>query len=93
MPIRNRATRLSSITLGMALASLTTHATAKPDRSDQRQHYRNVMQAIAHGPVDSWKREITDLADYPLLPYVELALVQRGHATPPLSQVVAFLKR
>lgn len=93
MPIRNRATRLSFIALGMALACLTAHAAAMPDRSDQRQHYRNVMQAIAHGPVDSWKREITDLADYPLLPYVELALVQRGHATPPLSQVEAFLKR
>ncbi len=93
MPIRNRLSLIPVIAIGIAIVSLPALAAPKTDRSDQRQHYRNVIQSIERGPADAWKREVADLADYPLLPYVELALLQRGHANPSLAQVEAFIKR
>lgn len=63
------------------------------DRSEQRQHYRNAMNAIQRGPADAWKPYVVDLGDYPLLPYLELALLERGNAKPSTAQVQAFAKR
>lgn len=51
------------------------------------------MNAIERGPADAWKPYVVDLADYPLLPYVELALIERGKGKPSIAQVQAFAKR
>lgn len=93
MPIKNRVSLIPAIAFGIAIASLPALAAPKVDRSVQRQHYRNVIQSIEHGPADAWKREVADLADYPLLPYVELAVLKRGNAKLSLAQVEAFIKR
>ncbi len=93
MPIRNRVSLIPVIALGIAIANLPALAASKIDRSDQRQHYRNVIQSIERGPAGAWKREVADLADYPLLPYVELAVLKRSNAKPTLTQVEAFIKR
>ncbi len=93
MPIRIRVPLLPWVAVCVAIASLPALAASKADRSDQRQHYRNVLNAIERGPADAWKREVVNLADYPLLPYVELAVLKSGNAKPSLAQVEAFIKR
>lgn len=59
----------------------------------QREHYRSAMEAIAHEPGDAWKRYLGDLGNYPLLPYLERALLERRKGKPSLEQVQAFNKR
>jgi soluble lytic murein transglycosylase len=78
--------------LALLPAALAT-AADRPDRSDQRQHYRNALNAIERGPADAWKPFVADLDDYPLLPYLERALLDRGRGKPTLAQVKGFLQR
>ena len=68
-------------------------AAANPDRSEQREHYRNALDAIEHGKADSWKRDVVELDNYPLLPYIDLALLERANPKPSIAQVQAFIKR
>ncbi|HPG93954.1 MAG TPA: transglycosylase SLT domain-containing protein [Dokdonella sp.] len=77
----------------ITLICLAAHASPPSKRGDQRQHYRNAMDAIDHGQPDAWKRFAVDLTDYPLLPYIEMALLKRGKGKPSLVQVSAFVKR
>ncbi|MEZ5463295.1 transglycosylase SLT domain-containing protein [Dokdonella sp.] len=94
--MRNRKVATPSLyaTLLCLFSIATSHqALAASDRSEQRQHYRNAMHAIERGPADAWKPYVVDLADYPLLPYLELALLERGNATPSTAQVQAFNTR
>ena len=93
MLIRIFVSSLVWVAVGVFTACPPALAAAKADRSDQRQHYLNVLSAIERGPADAWKREVADLADYPLLPYIELAVLKRGKAKPSLVQVEAFIKR
>ena len=95
MPNRIRVT----VSLRVALCSTlllsfgATAASTRPDPGAQRQHYRNAMNAIERGPADGWKRYVADLADYPLLPYIELALLKRNSKQPSAAEVEAFVKR
>ncbi|MBN8480142.1 MAG: lytic transglycosylase domain-containing protein [Xanthomonadales bacterium] len=63
------------------------------DREQQRSQYRRALEAVAREPGDAWKRHAIDLDDYPLLPYVELAVLERGKGPPALAAVEAFLAR
>ena len=80
---------------GLCCALLITGSTlAAPTKlSDQRQHFRNAINAIEHGSADAWKPYVVDLSDYPLLPYIDLALLERNRGNPSLTQVEAFTKR
>ena len=51
------------------------------------------MDAIAHEPGDAWKRYLGDLGNYPLLPYLERAALERRKGQPTLEQVQAFNTR
>ena len=87
----------SAIACAFACCSLllsSVHARAAASRlSEQRQHFRNAINEIEHGPADAWKPYIIDLGGYPLLPYIDLALLERNRGKPTLAQVQAFIKR
>ncbi|MGB0134442.1 transglycosylase SLT domain-containing protein [Dokdonella sp.] len=94
--MRNRkfaALLLRTATLCLLPIGASSLTAAAADKSEQRQHYRNAMNAIERGPADAWKPYVVDLGDYPLLPYVELALLERGKGKPSTAQVQAFAKR
>ena len=93
MPKMPRVSRLARASLVCALLPAFASVAAPPDRSEQRQHYRNALNAIEHGTPDAWKRYVADLDGYPLLPYVERALLERGRGKPSLAQVKAFVQR
>ena len=94
MLIRTPVSLLRCAAISAALLSFPVFAaTAAKDRSEQRQHYRSAVDAIAHGRVDAWKREVVDLGDYPLMPYIDLALLKRTDPKPSVAQVQAFIKR
>ncbi len=75
-----------------ALAAIPA-TTGAADREQQRSQFRQALEAVARQPGDAWKRHAIDLADYPLLPYVELAVLERGKAPPARADVEAFLAR
>ena len=77
----------------VALLGLPALAVCAANPGDQRRHYRAAMSAIERGPADAWKRDVIELVDYPLLPYIDLALLKRSHAKPTPAQVEAFVKR
>lgn len=93
MPIEIRVSLFPWIALCFAISSLPALAASKSDLSDQRQRYLNVLDSIERGPANTWKREIAELADYPLLPYVELAVLKRNHPKPSAGEAEAFIKR
>lgn len=92
MPTPNRVSFFRSVVLCATLSCLPVLAASSPDRSSQRQHYRNAIDAIEHGKADAWKREVVNLDGYPLMPYVDLALLKRRNAKPTTAEVQAFLK-
>ncbi|MGA8278031.1 MAG: transglycosylase SLT domain-containing protein [Rhodanobacteraceae bacterium] len=63
------------------------------DRDHQRELFRSALDAAEHGRGDEWKRIAIDLADYPLLPYVELAALRRGKGELDGAAVERFLAR
>lgn len=63
------------------------------DRSDQREHYRSAMSVVEREPGDAWKRLAIDLDGYPLLPYLERAVLERGKTPPTIKDVEAFVTR
>ena len=94
MPIKTPIPLILRACLSVAFLSLPAlAATPGKDRSEQRQHYRNALDAIAHGPADAWKREVVGLGDYPLMPYIDMALLKRNDPQPSVAQVQTFIKR
>ena len=83
-----RAVRLLVLFSGLAVGTF-----AHADRDTERSQYRRALDAVAREPGDAWKRHAIDLADYPLLPYVELAVLERGKGPPSLAAIEAFLAR
>ena len=83
-----RAAPFVALFAGLAVAT-AVHA----DRDTERSQYRRALDAVAREPGDAWKRHAIDLADYPLLPYVELAVLERGKSPPSLAAIEAFLAR
>ncbi len=63
------------------------------DNELQRSQYRRALEAVAREPGDAWKRHAIDLDGYPLLPYVERAVLERGKLPPALADTEAFLAR
>ncbi len=92
MPNQKRVL-LQGFALCAIFSILPTHAASTPDRSEQRQHYRSALSAIEKGPADAWKREVATLGDYPLMPYIDLAVLNRRNAKPTVGQVQAFIKQ
>ena len=86
-PLRAQAAAVCCI----LLAGFTSPAFA--DREQQRSQYRRALEAVAKEPGDAWKRHAIDLDDYPLLAYVERAVLERGKSPPALVDVEAFLAR
>ncbi|HNR92515.1 MAG TPA: transglycosylase SLT domain-containing protein [Dokdonella sp.] len=76
----------------VALVAVVSPAQAA-DREQQRSQYRRALEAVARESGDAWKRHAIDLADYPLLPYVELGVLERGKTPPSTTAVEAFLAR
>ncbi|HET9034144.1 MAG TPA: transglycosylase SLT domain-containing protein [Dokdonella sp.] len=92
MPNRIRVLFVRCAALCVAASLSPLLAAAHPDRAEQRQHYRNALDAIEHGKADAWKREVVNLDGYPLRPYIDLALLERRNAKPSIAQVQAFIK-
>jgi soluble lytic murein transglycosylase len=92
MPIRNRVLPALCTLIGLVSLSLSALAATKLGLDEQRQHYRNALDAIDHGKADAWKRDVVELADYPLMPYIDLALFKRNHAKPSIAEIEAFIK-
>ncbi len=95
MPAFARVTR-SCVLAALIAPLLGTPAAAAPsshDRADQRQRYLAARAAVDKTPGDAWKKFAIDLDGYPLLPYLELAVLKRGKAPPARVQVEAFLRR
>jgi soluble lytic murein transglycosylase len=80
--------------LGLTCLSWLAGA-AVPDRAHQRELFRSALDAASHGHGDDWKKLAIDLADYPLLPYVELAALHRdaGKAKLDRATVERFIAR
>lgn len=93
MSNRIRASIFPWIAICVAISSLPALAASKVERSEQRQRYLNVLESIERGSATSWKREIAELGDYPLLPYVDLAVLKRNNPKPSPAEVEAFIKR
>jgi soluble lytic murein transglycosylase len=91
--IRRFPRGLHTARLAVLLAGIAAAPFAHADRDTERSQYRRALEAVAREPGDAWKRHAIDLADYPLLPYVELAVLERGKAPPTLAAVEAFLAR
>ena len=94
MPIPTHRFCKPLIPLACALAlGATALSVSAADIQTQREHYRSAMDAIAHEPGDAWKRYLGDLGNYPLLPYLERAALERRKGQPTLEQVQAFNTR
>ncbi len=63
------------------------------DYSQQRERWRSALESVERGPQADSLRARMEFADYPLLPYLELAALKRGNKTLPREEVLAFLKR
>ena len=61
--------------------------------SEQRARWPQALEAAKREPGDAWKRHAIDLDGYPLLPYLEKAVLERGKAPPSDAQIEAFLAR
>ncbi len=67
------------IAIFSALLYLTTAAASQadqPELAEQRQVYREAMQEISRGNIEAAERQLPSLSNYPLLPYLELALLK-----------------
>lgn len=81
--------------LGLIAAAGLLWAAQTPAASvdQQRALYRQAMESVGHATGEGWKRQARELADYPLLPYLERAVLDRGKGKPALAEVEAFLGR
>jgi soluble lytic murein transglycosylase len=76
----------------LAVLLQSIHAAASP-ADDQRQLYRNAMQALERGDSRPFLRQRDHLASYPLYPYLELAELRTRLADHPETEVADFLQR
>lgn len=78
--------------IGM-LAMLCCGPAFSADYSQQRERWRSALESVERGPPADSLRARMEFADYPLLPYLELAALKRSNKIVPREEVLAFLKR
>ncbi len=77
----------------IAVFLLAPATTLAATRSEQRSLWPQALEAAKREPGDAWKRHAIDLDGYPLLPYLERAVLERGKSPPTVARIEAFLAR
>lgn len=91
-PKRSNAVALVSVAALLCTLLTATHSHARPSLDDQRSWFLDAEQALSAGQLQRFDRLSKKLANYPLLPYLEAAELERRLGSAGAAEVKRFLE-
>ena len=84
--------RLLAVTLALVLAA-PAMATSATDPATRRAAFKQALQQVENGPLESSAAIVAEFSDHPLAGYLEYARLRRQLATTPGAPISAFIER